>query len=171
MLCTTSGKFLKRNGSLGIISTWWSFHSGQEHIITESANSTIVFLTSNTDRPIVRSQREVTHVLVEFQPRNSERPEVPRDGKAFCPLRTERTHPHWSPERGQGGLYKPTANSAEGVPVSKRHTSGSLMPQLTWVCPCAVSTLTVSCVHSPLGGESGVLFPFSLQKLHYYVPN
>lgn len=95
---------------------------------------------------------------------------VPRDGKAFCPYRTgrtEHTHPHWCPEEGQRGLYKPTAHSAEGVPVSKRHTSGSLMPELSWVCPCVVSTFKVT----PLGGERGVLFPFSLQKLHYYVPN
>lgn len=47
--CTTSGKVLNRNGSLPIISTPWSFHSGQEHSVTELAKSTIVFLTSNID--------------------------------------------------------------------------------------------------------------------------
>lgn len=29
-LYTTSGKFLKRNGSFQILSIWWSFHSGQD---------------------------------------------------------------------------------------------------------------------------------------------
>lgn len=149
--------FPSHHSHLVVFSQW-----SQAHIIA-LANSTIFFLTSNTDL-----QLEVIEKLHVCQYNSSQgtlkRPEVPRDWKAFCPNSSGSTActcplPPLPKGVGEGSLCKSGANSVEGGNSYLLQSNSS--PGFV----SCVASISLDKLHkfSPLW-ESGVLFSLSLYQ-------
>lgn len=155
--------FPSHHSHLVVFSQW-----SQAHIIA-LANSTIFFLTSNADL-----QLEVIEKLYVCQYNSSQgtlkRPEVPRDGKAFCPNSTGRTACTCPlPPLPRTGRTKPLQIrskfcwgreflSLKGIRYFYKVTAHlDLSP--VWLL-----FLKVNCINSPLCGRVEFFFPFFSTK-------